>query len=158
MDKAPVPIKGLFETHLTVSDLQRSIKFYREIIGLDLGLENSERQCAFFWIGRSKNSMLGLWSTQSIPIGLVLHVAFEVSLNDLLNTSRVLRSYGITPLSFFEQETDEPSVLCWIPAASIYFRDPDGHLIEYLALLNESPKPTPGVIPYSEWVTDRKNK
>ncbi|HET7643807.1 MAG TPA: hypothetical protein VFK40_09885, partial [Nitrososphaeraceae archaeon] len=61
-------------------------------------------------------------------------------------------------LSFFGQETDEPSVLCWMPAASIYFRDPDGHLIEYKALLNESPKPTLGVIPYSEWINDGENK
>ncbi|HET6589563.1 MAG TPA: VOC family protein [Candidatus Nitrosocosmicus sp.] len=158
MNKGSVPIKGLFETHLTVSDLQRSIKFYKDVIGIDLGLENSERQCAFFWIGRAKNSMLGLWSTQSMPLGMVLHVAFEVTLENLLSASRLLRSYGITPLSFFGQETDEPYVLCWMPAASIYFRDPDGHLIEYLALLNESPKPTLGVIPYSEWINDRENK
>ena len=84
--------------------------------------------------------------------------AFEVTLNDLLIASRRLRSYGITPLSFFGQETDEPSVICWMPAAFIYFRDPDGHLIEHLATLNESPKPTLGVIPYSEWSDNRENR
>ena len=26
----PVPVRGLFEAHLTVSDLQRSITFYRD--------------------------------------------------------------------------------------------------------------------------------
>ena len=30
----PIPIQGLFEVHLTVSDLQRSIDFYRDIVGL----------------------------------------------------------------------------------------------------------------------------
>ncbi|MGB6594556.1 MAG: helicase C-terminal domain-containing protein [Candidatus Nitrosopolaris sp.] len=27
-----IPVKHLFETHLTVSDLQRSIRFYRDVI------------------------------------------------------------------------------------------------------------------------------
>jgi len=46
-----VPVYGLFETHLTVSDLQRSIRFYRDIVGLRLAYELSERNTAFFWIG-----------------------------------------------------------------------------------------------------------
>jgi catechol 2,3-dioxygenase-like lactoylglutathione lyase family enzyme len=35
----PIPVQGLFETHLTVSNLQRSIKFYQDIVGLQLALE-----------------------------------------------------------------------------------------------------------------------
>jgi lactoylglutathione lyase len=35
-----VPVHGLFETHLTVSDLQKSIVFYRDIIGLELGFSS----------------------------------------------------------------------------------------------------------------------
>ena len=31
-----VPVAGLFETHLTVSDLDRSIAFYRDVVGLPL--------------------------------------------------------------------------------------------------------------------------
>ena len=27
-------VRGLFETHLTVSDLDRSIAFYRDVVGL----------------------------------------------------------------------------------------------------------------------------
>jgi lactoylglutathione lyase len=75
-----VPIYGLFETHLTVSDLQRSITFYRDIVGLQLAFEVSERNAAFFWIGDnvSRCSMLGLWSVGTAPLGLNLHVAFEV--------------------------------------------------------------------------------
>ncbi len=34
-----VPVSGLFETHLTVSNLQRSIAFYRDIMGLQLAFE-----------------------------------------------------------------------------------------------------------------------
>ncbi len=69
---------GLFETRLTASDLQRSITFYKDVIGLEPGLEVPERNCAFLWIGESKRSMLGLWSLGTMPLGLVLNMAFEV--------------------------------------------------------------------------------
>jgi len=96
----PVPVRGLFETHLTVSDLQRSIAFYRDTIGLELGLSVPNRNCAFFWIGDAKDAMLGLWSIGTMPIGLTLHIAFNVDLKDLLDAPRHLRLNGITPLSF----------------------------------------------------------
>ena len=78
-------------THLAVSDLQRSIKFYQDIVGLQLALEVTDRNAAFFWIGDSKHSMLGLWSLGSIPMGLNLHIAFEVAIDDLLAASNRLR-------------------------------------------------------------------
>ena len=102
--------------------------------------------------------MLGLWSIGTMPLGLVLHIAFEVTLDDLLNAPRRLRPNGVTPLSFFGQETDEPSALCWMPAASVFFRDSYGHLIEYLAMLNEDPKPALGIIPWSEWLDHREDE
>jgi lactoylglutathione lyase len=55
------------------------------------------------------------------------------------------------PLSFFTTETDEPSVIGWMPAASVYFRDPDGHLLEYLAMLDDDPRPDLGIVPWSQW-------
>jgi len=129
---------GLFETHLTVSDLDRSIEFYRDVVGLPLALVLEERGAAFFWIGGPGEAMLGLWSLGSAPMGLSLHVALKVSLGDVLAACDGLRSNGVTPLSFFGVETSEPSVIGWMPAAAVYFRDPDGHLIEYLAMLEES--------------------
>jgi lactoylglutathione lyase len=148
----PISVQGLFETHLTVSNLQRSIRFYQDNVGLQLALEVSDRNAAFFWIGDSKNSMLGLWSIGSIPMALNLHIAFEVTLDDLMEASNRLRANGITPLSFFGEETAEPSVIGWMPAAAIYFRDPDNHLIEYLTVLDHSPRPDLGIIPWSRWL------
>ncbi len=154
-----VPIYGLFETHLTVSDLQQSITFYRDIVGLQLALEVSERNVAFFWIGdnASRRSMLGLWSVGTAPIGLNLHVAFEVAaINDLLDAPKRLKDNGIIPLSFFGEESLEPSVIGWMPAAAIYFRDPDGHLIEYLTMLNdEERRPDLGIVNWSEWIANK---
>ena len=144
---------GLFETHLTVGDLDHSIAFYRDVVGLPLALVLEERGAAFFWIGQPGQAMLGLWSLGSAPMGLSLHIAFEASLGDVLAACDGLRSNGVTPLSFFGSETSEPSVIGWMPAAAVYFRDPDGHMIEYLAMLKEPARPERGIVPWSEWET-----
>jgi lactoylglutathione lyase len=142
---------GLFEAHLTVGDLGRSVAFYRDVVGLTSALELPERGAAFLWIGGRGESMLGLWSQGSAPLGLVLHVAFRASLPDVLDAAGRLRSLGVTPLSFDGVETDEPSVLAWMPAAALYFRDPDGHLLELLAMLDAPARPELGVLPWSDW-------
>ena len=157
-----VPVYGLFETHLTVSDLQRSIRFYRDIVGLQLAVEASERNAAFFWIGdpsySSRHSMLGLWSVGTAPLGLNLHVAFEVAaINDLLDAPKRLKDQGIMPLSFFGIESMEPSVIGWMPAAAIYFRDPDGHLMEYLTMLDgKERRPDLGIVSWSDWIANNR--
>ena len=137
----PISVRRLFETHLTVSDLQRSIRFYRNVVGLELACEASERNVAFLWICESGRSMLGLWSLGTAPLGLILHLAFEVSLDDLVDAPMRLKVKGIKPLSFFGLETTEPSVICWMQAASVYFRDPDGRTLEYLTMLDRKPRP-----------------
>ena len=65
-----VQATGLFETHLTVSDLERSVAFYRDIAGLELALQLPERGAAFFWIGSPGDAMLGLWPLGSAPMEL----------------------------------------------------------------------------------------
>ena len=152
----PIPIRRLFESHLTVSDLKRSVSFYRDVVGLPLALELPERDAAFFWVGEAGDSLLGLWSLGSAPLGLTLHVAFEVAINDLLDAPERLEAQGITPLSFFSGPTNEPSVIGWMPAASLFFRDPDGHLLEYLTMLEEDPRPELGIVSWSEWLAHRK--
>ena len=149
--KAMPKVTGLFETHLTVSDLDRSIEFYRETVGLPLALELRERGAAFFWIGGPGEAMLGLWSIGSAPMASHCTSRSTVSLDDVLAACDALRSNGVTPLSFFATETTEPSVIGWMPAAAVYFRDPDGHLIEYLAMLDEPARPERGIVPWSDW-------
>lgn len=155
-----IPLRGLFEAHLTVSNLQRSIAFYRDIIGLQLAFEILERNAAFFWIGdhsssSSRRSMLGLWSVGTAPLGLNLHVAFEVAaISDLLDAPKRLKDHGIMPLSFFGKESMEPTVIGWMPAAAIYFRDPDGHLIEYLTMLDDRERRPDLIVTWSEWINN----
>jgi lactoylglutathione lyase len=80
-----------------------------------------------------------------------LHVAFRVAPADLLRAVEALRDHGIEPLDFAGEPTEEPVVLAWMPAAAVYFRDPDGNLLEYLAMLDEDPAPARGVVPWSLW-------
>jgi lactoylglutathione lyase len=147
----PVPVRGLFEAHLTVADVDRAGAYYRDVVGLPVALELPDRGAAFHWVGEAGGAMLGLWSLGSMPMALSMHVAFSVSLDDVLRACQRLRGLGVTPLSFFTQETDEPSVIGWMPAAAVYFRDPDGHLLEYLAMLDEPARPEAGIVPWSEW-------
>jgi lactoylglutathione lyase len=144
-------VRGLFETHLTVADLDRSVGFYRDVVGLPVALEVPERGAAFHWIGAPGRAMLGLWSIGSAPMGMSLHVAFDMALDDVLAAPGRLRAQGVQPLSFFAEPADEPSAIGWMPAAAVYFRDPDGHLLEYLAMLDEPARPEVGIVPWSAW-------
>lgn len=150
MADTATPVQRLFESHLTVSDLDRSVAFYRDVVGLRLAYEVPDRG-TFFWCGAAGGSMLGLWSLGAMPIGLSLHIAFAVALDDLLAAPERLRAHGVQPLSFFGEPADEPSVIGWMPAAALYFRDPDGHMLEYLAMLDEAPKPERGIAIWSDW-------
>jgi lactoylglutathione lyase len=143
-------VRGLFETHLTVADLPRSVAFYRDVVGLPVALEVPERGAAFHWIGRPGQAMLGLWSIGSAPMGMQLHIAFDMSLEDVLAAPTRLAAQGIEALSFFAEPADEPSVIGWMPAAAVYFRDPDGHLLEYLAMLEGPARPDLGIVPWSQ--------
>jgi lactoylglutathione lyase len=144
-------VARLFEAHLTVANLDASIAFYRDLLGLELAYVTPGGQAAFFWIGSRGNTMLGLWAGGSTPQKTTTHIAFAAALEDVITAPTTLRSAGITPLDFDRQPTNEPIVLAWMPAASVYFRDPDGHLLEYIAMLGDEPRPDAGVVPWREW-------
>ncbi|HKH74600.1 MAG TPA: VOC family protein [Vicinamibacterales bacterium] len=146
-----IDVQGLFEVHLAVSDLARAIAFYRDTVGLRLAHIESARPVAFFWIGDIGNAMLGLWSAGPAPQRITSHTAFRVSLADLLAAPGALNAAGVTPLDFDGRPTDQPIVFAWMPAASVFFRDPDDHLLEYIAMLPQEPRPDDGIVPWRIW-------
>jgi lactoylglutathione lyase len=150
-----IPVTRLFEAHLWVSDLETSIAFYRDRVGLEPAHVTPGRGAAFFWIGERGNTMLGLWATRFGRRKTPAHVAFAAPLDDVIAAPFALHATGITPLDFDGRPTDEPVVLAWMPAAAIYFHDPDGHLLEYIAMLAEEPRPSDGVVTWREWSVAR---
>ena len=85
------------------------------------------------------------------PQRLSLHIAFRAELPHLLDAPARLRAANVVPLDFWGQPTDEPVVLGWMPAASLYFRDPDGNMLELLSMLPNSPQPELGIVSWSRW-------
>ena len=145
-------VQGIYETHLPVRNLANSVSFYRDKLGLTLAHEVRERKAAFLWVGGKSDGMLGLWETGSAPLGMSLHFAFRTTRNFVLNGCDFLNSIDIQPLGFHGEPVEEPVVIGWMPALSLYFKDPDNHSIEMLHVMDEEPDAEFGVQSYSRWL------
>lgn len=143
-------IRGLYEAHLPVSHLQKSIEFY-EGIGLKLAIRYEKT--AFFWIVEN-NSWIGLWENdQSVNINYhpsLRHIAFKVDLEDLKNAKQWLKQRGIDLREEFGFKPDEPIVMPDQSHAMVYFHDPDGNSLEFICKLPSEPENSPTMY-LSEW-------
>jgi lactoylglutathione lyase len=149
--------RGLFEAHLHVANLEKAMMFYGDVLGLELGHTEAERRAAFYWIGKGRCTMLGLWEEPPWSVNetgnkiQTQHIAFRVQFEDLASAIQCAKQRGVEPRNFFGEITDEPSVLAWMPAASIYFNDVDGHLLEFIAELKSEPAADLGIMSLTEW-------
>jgi lactoylglutathione lyase len=142
----------LYEAHLPVADTEAAQRFYIDVVGLQFAHHDLTRDIVFLWAGANRKSMLGLWGP-STTLGSEFHkchIAFDVSIPELLAAGERLNNAGIQTRNFAGEKTTEPSVIGWMPSAQLYFRDPDGHSLEFIALLDESPEPA-FVGSLSEW-------
>ncbi|EPY09307.1 glyoxalase/bleomycin resistance protein/dioxygenase [Paenibacillus alvei TS-15] len=142
-------IQNLYETHLQVKKLGRSIEFYKNL-GLELSLLVEERRVAFFYIGKDRQ-LLGLWEVPESNEVQRRHFAFGTDVELLTGAIDWLREKGIVPIHALGKEPTEPIVHTWMPAAAIYFNDPDHNELELIAWLPDQPQDI-GYVPYlSEW-------
>ncbi|UOR12865.1 VOC family protein [Halobacillus amylolyticus] len=146
-------IKGLYEAHLPVSNLERSIDFYE---GLGLEVDHIvDKKLAFLWIDRNK-SWLGLWETENVQVDYhpsLRHIAFEVSFKDLQNSITWLKEKGYKPRKAFGFAPIEPFVMSYdtYAHAKIHFDDPDGNSLEFISTMENKNKVT-GRMYLSEWM------
>lgn len=127
-------IKGLYESHLPVSNLEESILFYES---LGLKLYKRYGSIAFFWIVEGQ-SWLGLWEGDEYQTKYhpsLRHIAFQVDIDDLEKSIDWLKSKGINPKKSFDMEPIEPIVLPDQAHAVVYFDDPDENSLEFISRL-----------------------
>jgi catechol 2,3-dioxygenase-like lactoylglutathione lyase family enzyme len=124
-------LDGVLETALYTDDMARARAFYEGVLELK-PIFADNRLCAY---GVAERSVLlifrrgGATQTVTIPGGTIpghdgagpLHMAFSIGKDELPRWERQLAAHGVA----IEGATD------WSRGGrSIYFRDPDGHLLE----------------------------
>lgn len=130
-------IKGIYEAHLPVSNISKSVEFYSS---LGLELAHQGEAVTFFWIEKGK-SWLGLWETDKVETPYhpsLRHIAFHVELNDLIDAKEWLEQRGVSVRKAFGFEPEQqPIVLPNNPQshAALYFKDPDGNSLEFITPL-----------------------
>lgn len=147
-------IQGIFETHINVSDVEVSARFYEQLPGVTLLHHDEQRKSRFYWIGEPGTSMLGIRENYPSPLVQRQHFAFTTGLDQLHTAIVELAKLGITAQNFHGesvQDTDELIVFPFMPAVSIYFSDPDGHSLELIAMLPHTAQPDQPLMTWAEW-------
>jgi lactoylglutathione lyase len=146
----------LYETHIPVTDTKSSEAFYCDIVGLPFAYRDPTRDIVFLWVDEKQKGMMGLWGP-STGYGRQngaftrCHLAFAVPFEQLQRAIAKLNEHRIETTGFGGEPTIEPSVIGWMPSAQIYFRDPDGHSLEFITILSETPNAS-FVGSHSDWI------
>ena len=115
----------ILEVAVYVEDLDRSTAFYRDTLGFDV-IDEDERLRALGVGGRQLLLLCKKGASANLPVGAHdadgrQHVAFAIRASDLEAWQTWLAERGV-----MLEETRR-----WARGGvSLYFRDPDGHLIE----------------------------
>lgn len=152
-------IKGLYEAHLPVSNIQNSIHFYQKL-GLEVAHESEN--VSFIWIEKGK-SWLGLWETDQVNIPYhpsIRHIAFHVEVVDIISAKGWLKERGIEVREAFGFSPEhQPLVLPNNPQshACLYFQDPDGNSLEFIAPLRLDYEEEFSKMTLEEWYDRKKS-
>ncbi|ALC81931.1 MULTISPECIES: VOC family protein [Bacillus] len=151
-------IKGLYEAHLPVSDMEASIEFYKK---LGLALAHKGEHVSFMWIKKGK-SWIGLWESEEVNLPYhpsIRHIAFQVDLENISSAKEWLHLKNIDVSEAFGFEpARQPLVLDNDPQAhaAIYFNDPDGNSLELIAPLRLDVNESFEKMELTEWLRLKK--
>jgi catechol 2,3-dioxygenase-like lactoylglutathione lyase family enzyme len=124
-------LTGIIETALDVEDLSVAVEFYHGLLGLEI-IDGSDRFCALNVAGRN---ILLLFERDTSPQPVdtpggripthgsrgSIHLAFSLEPHELPQWEHFLAAKGVAIESRVKWERG---------GTSLYFRDPDGHLVE----------------------------
>lgn len=124
-------LNALLETALYVEDLERSVSFYKTIFEFE-PISSSERLCALSVLDRQILLLFlkGASAVETVTSGGIippndgdgqLHIAFAIAASELEQWENWLTANDIEIESKVKWERG---------GTSIYFRDPDNHLLE----------------------------
>ena len=121
----PPPTPGLLESSLYASDVAASVRFYENLFGFRVISDFGERGCAMAAGERRVLLLFRKGASRTIQSPHdgdgELHVAFAIAEVDLPAWESWLEKNGIA----IEEKRK------WdLGGTSLYFRDPDGHLLE----------------------------
>jgi len=126
-------VTGVLETSLYVDDVPRAAEFYHRLFGFDK-LQGDNRFCALNVVGKQVLLLFKKGGTREpvlLPGGVLpphdgsgtTHLAFSIPTEDFVRWETRLAEHGVT----IESRVSWP-----LGGRSIYFRDPDGHLLELI--------------------------
>lgn len=118
-------LNGVLETALYVEELARSMAFYQSLFGFEAIL-SAERLCALSVEGRQVLLLFKKGASADLPVSAhdgsgQSHLAFAIAATELDAWEAWLVKNGVV---IEEKRTWERGGI------SLYFRDPDGHLLE----------------------------
>lgn len=109
-------VRGLNHLTLAVSDLERSVAFYTDLLGFRLRVlwrAGAYLEGGSLWLCLSLDEDIG-----DLPAGGYTHYAFDISEGDFAALCARIRARAI----IWKENRSE--------GASLYFLDPDGHRLE----------------------------
>jgi len=134
-EQRQMQLRGLHHVTLVCADAERSTAFYRDVLGLALvreGANDDDPGARHFWFGDAAGApgtLISVMEYPQLPDGTVgrgstHHVAFQVaSAEEQIAWRDYLRGRDVQCTEVFDRGG----------LTSIYFRDPDGHVLEIAA-------------------------
>ena len=160
-------IRGVNHIALVSSDMARTVRFYRDILGMPLvktidmpgGAQHfffdigNDDCLAFFWFPGAQPATPGVSNAPDLPDradittahGSMNHLAFDVPLEHFEEYRQRLIDAGVDVSMILDHDDSEwqvaPEFHPGVFVRSFYFRDPDGILLEFASWTREMGRP-----------------